>query len=332
MNDRGGYFKQRRSTFVDGNTHWQAKYWRERRKFSRYEATVDLVERAAFADYEKNAREATIRIPRGHVLASVRGYAKRWGWEQTAVHRFLKRLERDGNLQAVTATPLGTLYRLTWYEFDQGDATPNATANATDTQHSRNNNKKGKKGKNVKPVSPPAPEGAAGDEPDPDKRFSPSSFIDQHREHFGPNCVLGPGDLAIAKRLVARHGMRETLARHRVMCQRDGTYGTFHRLQKLFDTYDPTSIVSSGNGTDPLEARARALYALARDHALLTFSGSQEVYMTRLRAAAATTANPAQVEADLTELQAWTWGGHQAETWAIKDIKTKLAALAGRAA
>lgn len=145
MNERGGFYKARRAAFVDGSTHWLAKYWRKRRRFSQWEALTDLIERAAFTDYTRDMNGQTVLVPRGHVVASSRGYAKRWGWEQSTVHRFLSRLESDGDLLSVGATPGGTLYRLTWYELDQGDETAIATPNATGVQQACNDNKKGRR-------------------------------------------------------------------------------------------------------------------------------------------------------------------------------------------
>lgn len=138
----GGFIQIPRAAFTNATRHWLGKYARKKRKFSQFEACLDLVERAAFGDYRKEANGQTVVIPRGHVVASVRLYADRWCWPQTTTQRFLKRLERDGDLCTVTGTPIGTLYRLTQYELDQGDGTLNGTSNGTEAEHRRNDNKK----------------------------------------------------------------------------------------------------------------------------------------------------------------------------------------------
>lgn len=58
--------------------------WQERRKFSRFEAWLDLRRRASV--------RPTKSLNEGEVRATVRGLAADWGWQRTEVERFLKLL------------------------------------------------------------------------------------------------------------------------------------------------------------------------------------------------------------------------------------------------
>lgn len=65
-----------------------SEMWKERRKFSRFEAWLDILQRAAYKD--------TDDLKAGEVRVSVRKTAIAWGWEKDAVHRFLRRLIKNG--------------------------------------------------------------------------------------------------------------------------------------------------------------------------------------------------------------------------------------------
>lgn len=141
----GGYFKVPRAAAENGSDHWLAKYWREKRRFSEYEAVHDLTERAAFAPYEKRSKGFTVNIGRGQVLTSLSLCAARWNWPRSRVRRFLNGMENRSEIETLTETPLGTVYLLKHYEFDQSGETAVETASETAAEQRRNHYKKGKK-------------------------------------------------------------------------------------------------------------------------------------------------------------------------------------------
>lgn len=65
-----------------------SEMWKERRKFSRFEAWLDIMQRAAY--------KGTEGVEAGEVKLNIRMTAKRWGWPQTNVFRFLSKLVEDG--------------------------------------------------------------------------------------------------------------------------------------------------------------------------------------------------------------------------------------------
>lgn len=123
--------------------------WLEKRRFSRAEAWLDLIQWARFRDRAETWKTHTVMVPRGHVLASVRTLAERWGWSKDAVVRFIAWCERDGRTAAVSETPAGTLYRLVNYDAynaerdSESDSLPDANRDS-DRTATRTIEKKGK--------------------------------------------------------------------------------------------------------------------------------------------------------------------------------------------
>lgn len=68
-----------------------SEMWKERRKFSRFEAWLDILQRAAYKD--------TDDLKAGEVRISKRKAAAQWGWPDTTTMDFISRLVRDGMLE-----------------------------------------------------------------------------------------------------------------------------------------------------------------------------------------------------------------------------------------
>jgi hypothetical protein len=68
-----------------------SEMWKERRKFSRFEAWLDILQRAAYKD--------TDDLKAGEVALSVRKTATSWGWPKTIVNRFVLKLISKGLLE-----------------------------------------------------------------------------------------------------------------------------------------------------------------------------------------------------------------------------------------
>lgn len=67
-------------------------FWNERRRFSRWEAWVDMIEMASHTDHERMMDGSLVPIPRGSLVASERFLATRWCWSKSTVHRFIAML------------------------------------------------------------------------------------------------------------------------------------------------------------------------------------------------------------------------------------------------
>jgi hypothetical protein len=100
--------------------------WKEKRKFSRWEAWVDLIQMAAWKEHTRLVRGERVVIPRGHFFASVRFLADRWQWSKNKVHGFLTELETSlhnphgtangTRIGTVNETLNGTLYLIVNYD------------------------------------------------------------------------------------------------------------------------------------------------------------------------------------------------------------------------
>lgn len=130
MTRRHGHVKISRKLFTDGS-----ELWTEERRFSRFEAWLDLIQLTAFAGTEVVANGHLVVVPRGHFLASIRHLMDRWRWPRMTVSRFLNTLEGWDTIRAANGTALGTLYLVVNYESYQGARdskwAENGTANGT---------------------------------------------------------------------------------------------------------------------------------------------------------------------------------------------------------
>ena len=68
-----------------------SEMWKEHRKFSRFEAWLDIMQRAVYKD--------TGDMSCGEVKLTDRKTAAAWGWEKTAVRRFIASLIEQGMLE-----------------------------------------------------------------------------------------------------------------------------------------------------------------------------------------------------------------------------------------
>lgn len=78
-----GFLKIDRKTFSD-------ELWREPRRFSRFEAWLDIQSRASVYDQDD--------APKGTVILHKRETARNWGWGETTVLDFINKLVRMGKL------------------------------------------------------------------------------------------------------------------------------------------------------------------------------------------------------------------------------------------
>ena len=84
-----GYIKLHRKI----KDHW---IYQEKRKFSKYEAWIDMLMTANHKDNKVVLGNELVDIGRGQFITSIRKLGERWEWSNTKVTKFLELLKQDG--------------------------------------------------------------------------------------------------------------------------------------------------------------------------------------------------------------------------------------------
>lgn len=74
---------------------FEHQLWGEERKFSRFEAWLDIIQSARFEDTKQLIGNRFIVVKRGQMLVSLRFLASRWQWSTKKVNTFLELLIQD---------------------------------------------------------------------------------------------------------------------------------------------------------------------------------------------------------------------------------------------
>lgn len=131
------------------------RFWKEKRVFSKAEAWIDILWEA---QHEKEPQGVILGMKLlvcnyGETLKSIRTWAKRWGWGESKVHRFLKLLKIMGQIDTVNETVTTRISILNYKEYDPRNPDSGTQMerkwNASETQAvTDKNDKKEKKEKN----------------------------------------------------------------------------------------------------------------------------------------------------------------------------------------
>lgn len=110
-------------------------FWQEERVFSKAEAWLDILWEA---QHEKESQEVSLGMrilvcKYGETLKSIRTWAKRWGWGEAKVHRFLKLLKNMRQIDTVSETVTTRITILNYKEYDPRN-------NKSETQMERKRN------------------------------------------------------------------------------------------------------------------------------------------------------------------------------------------------
>lgn len=97
--------------------HW---LFQEKRKFSKFEAWVDLLLLVNHADGKTLFREELVTVKRGQHVTSIRKLCDRWGWSNNKVKNFFTVLEEENMLQ-VQSDSKKTLVTVVNYEVYQSE-------------------------------------------------------------------------------------------------------------------------------------------------------------------------------------------------------------------
>lgn len=86
---------------------FEHQLWCEERKFSRFEAWLDIVQSARFEDTKQLIGNRFIEVKRGQILVSLRFLASRWQWSTKKVNSFLDLLIQDKMITKETSKETG---------------------------------------------------------------------------------------------------------------------------------------------------------------------------------------------------------------------------------
>jgi len=98
-------------------THW---LYEEKRKFSKYEAWIDLLLMVNYKDNKIVQDGKLIEVKRGERITSIRQLMDRWSWSNTKVVNFLEILKKDGMINFEVTPKKKTLIKIVKYEQYQG--------------------------------------------------------------------------------------------------------------------------------------------------------------------------------------------------------------------
>ncbi|KAA6319239.1 hypothetical protein EZS27_030846 [termite gut metagenome] len=82
-------------------------FWVEDRKYSRFEAWIDILRNARFEDTRQLVGNRLIEVKRGQYPISLRFLASRWGWSTKKVNSFLDCLILDKMIKKETPKETG---------------------------------------------------------------------------------------------------------------------------------------------------------------------------------------------------------------------------------
>lgn len=97
--------------------HW---LYQEKRKFSRYEAWLDLLMMVNHKDNKIMQDGELVEVKRGERITSIRQLMESWDWSNTKVTKFLKTLEQDGMILCKITPKKKTHITILKYEEYQG--------------------------------------------------------------------------------------------------------------------------------------------------------------------------------------------------------------------
>ncbi|MCY8987995.1 Replication protein O [Bacillus atrophaeus] len=144
-----GWIKLHRSV----QDHW---IYQEKRKFSKYEAWLDLLMMASHKDNKFVLGNELYEVKRGQFISSIRKLGERWSWSNTKVTQFLDLLRKDKmiDFKKDTKKTLITIVNYGVYH-DSEEEKKTVIEHENDTKatqkHTIKNDKNVKNEKNIKP-------------------------------------------------------------------------------------------------------------------------------------------------------------------------------------
>lgn len=146
-----GYISLHRSI----QKHW---IYEEKRKFSKYEAWLDLLMMVNYKDNKTLQDGQLVEVKRGERITSIRQLMDRWDWSNTKVVNFLNLLSQDEMITFEITPKKKTLIKIVKYEQYQGfevvdqseEKTQERQSKDSETTQNNINNKENKENKDNK--------------------------------------------------------------------------------------------------------------------------------------------------------------------------------------
>lgn len=96
-------------------------FWSEKRKFSKAEAWLDILQKTYFGRNKScvqfvNGRQ--VEVSYGQCIMTTRYCARRWGWHKNAVRRFFKNLEKMEQIGTATVQQMTRITVLNYEKYD----------------------------------------------------------------------------------------------------------------------------------------------------------------------------------------------------------------------
>lgn len=135
--------------------HW---LYQENRKFSKYEAWLDLLMMVNHEDKKVVIGSEVIEVKRGQRITSIRKMCDKWGWSNTKVTQFLILLQNEGMIHLISDNKK-SLISINNYDFYQSNEDKKATQNRhgnDEKQTQKHTNKNDKELKNEKEEKKPS--------------------------------------------------------------------------------------------------------------------------------------------------------------------------------
>lgn len=96
--------------------------WEERRKYSKFEAWVDLLMSANHAPQKTLIGSELVKVERGEFITSQVQLAKNWRWPRTTVQRFLDLLQHDEMIVLKTGSKMGRITICNYGDYQESRA------------------------------------------------------------------------------------------------------------------------------------------------------------------------------------------------------------------
>lgn len=107
-------------------------YYRDK-PFNRLAAWLDLMMLTQHTDFQEYRRGELVTYKRGHCYHPIEEFATRWGWDRRKVRRFLKQMERNGEITVYTSKR-GTHIVMHKYDEWQGFGTSNGISQSLENE------------------------------------------------------------------------------------------------------------------------------------------------------------------------------------------------------
>jgi len=109
-------------------------FWQQKRKFSRFEAWIDLVMSANGIDKTVNFRDEFIPLKRGSFITSERTLAENWNWSRDRVRKFLNLCVKEDMIRLQKQYQRYTIITILKYRFYNPMATTDQTTEKPQTR------------------------------------------------------------------------------------------------------------------------------------------------------------------------------------------------------